>query len=117
MAGVSIYPGLPARRQSGGDAFVTRGLIRVGARELLVRYLEDRATDAAVVSPVELDDGVVRLAARRDELRLFDLQHRLLEPNELVRLPVKQPPERRQLHGALLERAVGKEESHDAMTG
>src|SRR5215211_604836 len=114
---VSIYPGLLARRQSRGDAFVPGGFVRIGARELLVRYLQDRATDAAVVSPVEPDDGVMRLATRRDELRVFDLQQCLLEPNELVRLAVKQPTERRQLHGALLERAVRKEERHDAVTG
>jgi len=40
-------------------------------------------------------DGVMRLAARCNELRVFDLQQCLLEPNEIIRLAVKQPPERR----------------------
>ena len=54
----------------------------------------------------------MRLAARCDELGIVDLQQRLLESDELVRLSVKQPAERRQLNGFLLQRAVGEEKRH-----
>jgi hypothetical protein len=61
---------------------------------------------------VKRHDRVMRLAARRDEFRILDLEQQLLESNELVRLSLKQPSERGQLNSFLLQRAVRKEPGH-----
>jgi hypothetical protein len=64
------------------------------------------------VSAVERRVGMMRRAARGRDLRVLDLDQRRLEPGKLVPLPLEQPAERGQLHGVVLERAVGKEKRH-----
>src|SRR5262245_24071428 len=104
--GGGVHPGQFPRRENRGDPSVAGGLVLVGADELAVRDLEHRAWHTIVASPIEPHDGMVSLAARRHELRVLDLQQRLLEPDQLVGPPVEPPPERRPLHRLLLERAV-----------
>jgi hypothetical protein len=64
------------------------------------------------VFPVEANDCVMRRAARCDELGIFDLQQRLLESDELVRLSVELSAERRQLNASCCKRAVREEKRH-----
>jgi hypothetical protein len=76
-----------SRSKRSENPFVARGFVLVGVSEFNVRDLEHCATHATVVSPVELHDGMVGLAARSHELGILDRQQRLLEANKLVRLP------------------------------
>src|SRR5262249_28140754 len=85
---------------------VAGGFVSVGFRELVVGQLQDGAAHAALAAPVELDDGMMRASARRDELRIVDLEQRLLESDNLVGLPAQQSAERRHLHRWLLKRSV-----------
>src|SRR5688572_15855009 len=113
---VGVHPRLLPRSEPRRDAPVARGLVAVGALQLTVRDLEHGTAHAAVVSAVESDDGVMALATRRDELRILDLEQRLLEADELVRLSMEQSAERRQLHRFLLQRTVREEQWHDRST-
>ena len=64
------------------------------------------------VFAVEANDRVLCLAARCDELGIFDLQQRLLESDEFVRLSLKQAPNVDIWTALLLQRAVREEKRH-----
>src|SRR5262249_42115060 len=87
-------------------------LVSICARKLAVRELEDRAPNTTVVSPIEAHDEMMALATGGYELRIFDLQQRLLESDEIVRLALEQPSERRHLDRFQLQRAIGEKQRH-----
>src|SRR6266705_4482158 len=73
-AGVNVHPGLFSRSKHcryplvGGELFIL-----VGGSEFCVGDLEYRATHTTVVSAVERDVGMMRLAACSHDLRVLDL--------------------------------------------
>jgi len=57
---------------------------------------------------------VIGLSARRDKRWILDSKYRLLESNQLIRMPTKHSAEGRELHGLLSERSIRKEQGHGA---
>jgi len=89
-AGVNVHPGLFPRSKHCGYPFV-RGelLVLVGGSELSVGDLEYGAAHTTVVSAVERDVGMMRLAGWSRELRVLDPYQRWLEPRKFVHLPME----------------------------
>jgi hypothetical protein len=116
-AGVNVDPRhFPGSERDRYPFVRCRLLVSVRGGELGVGDFEYRATDTTVASPVVRGVGMMRLAAERRDLRIFDPDQRRLESGKLVRMPLQQPSERGQLHVVLLESAVGKQQRHERAT-
>src|SRR5689334_10299596 len=92
-AGVDVNPDFLSGRHPGPDALVSRGLIVIRARELVVGHVKDDAAYSIRIASALTHHRVIRPAALRDEFRVGDSEHRELESDQLIRPTLEQSAE------------------------
>jgi hypothetical protein len=101
-----------SRGESRQDAFVGVDFVLVCALEIGICHFENGTRNQTRWVAIEFHDWVMRLATCPYDLWVFDLDYRLLELNEIIRMTDKKSSEGCELHAILLERAIREEKRH-----